>query len=48
MNLFSKVRRVATPLALIVAMALIASCSSTKKYGCPNHLNSGNGTAYTR
>jgi hypothetical protein len=47
MNLFSKVRRVA-PLALIVAMALMASCSSTKKYGCPNHLNGGSRTAYAR
>lgn len=48
MNLFSKVRRVA-PLALVIAMALLASCTSTKKYGCPNHLNGGGtGAAYTR
>ena len=37
MQLFSKFRRVA-PIVAIIALALVSSCNSSKKYGCPNHL----------
>ncbi|WP_165836397.1 hypothetical protein [Taibaiella soli] len=40
MQVISKFRRWA-PVVAIVAFACLASCTSTKKYGCPNHLNSG-------
>jgi hypothetical protein len=33
----SKFRRIVPVVAVILAM-LTVSCTSTKKYGCPNHL----------
>jgi hypothetical protein len=41
MKKLNQLRRIA-PVVIVVAM-LIAStaCTSNKKYGCPNHLNSG-------
>ena len=37
MPLISKIRRIA-PIVAIIALAMMASCNGSKKYGCPNHL----------
>jgi len=38
---FSTLRRIVPAIAIVALALFTASCSSTKKYGCPNHLNSG-------
>lgn len=38
MQAFSKLRRIA-PVVLLAAMVLAASCTSSRKYGCPNKLS---------
>jgi hypothetical protein len=38
MQVFSKLRRFA-PIVAILAITLLASCTHTAKYGCPNHLH---------
>ncbi|XZF13900.1 hypothetical protein ACTHGU_19120 [Chitinophagaceae bacterium MMS25-I14] len=40
MQVFSQIRRWA-PVVAIAAITILASCTSTKKYGCPNHISSG-------
>lgn len=37
MQLFQMLRRV-VPVVALIALALTTSCTSVKKYGCPNHL----------
>lgn len=37
MNRFFSIRRFA-PVAIAIALFMLASCASSKKYGCPNHL----------
>jgi hypothetical protein len=37
MQAISKLRRI-VPVIAVVALALLASCASNKKYGCPNKL----------
>jgi hypothetical protein len=37
MKAISKLRRV-VPVVAVVALTLLASCASNKKYGCPNKL----------
>jgi len=37
MQAFSTIRRI-VPVVAVVALFLLASCASNKKYGCPNKL----------
>jgi len=39
MKAFSSLRRL-VPVVAVVALVLLASCASNKKYGCPNKLQS--------
>lgn len=34
----SKMLRLITPVAAIIVLTMTLSCTSVKKYGCPNHL----------
>lgn len=38
MQAISRFRRLAPVVVVIVLSVLVASCSGTKKYGCPNKL----------
>jgi hypothetical protein len=37
MQAFSTLRRI-VPVVAVVALVLLASCASNKKYGCPNKI----------
>lgn len=41
MKVFSTLRRVAPAVVVVALVMLMASCASSRKYGCPNHLNAG-------
>lgn len=41
MKVFSALRRVAPAVVVVALLLLTASCATNRKYGCPNHVNSG-------
>lgn len=38
MQINSRVRRIVPVMVVVALVVLMASCSSSKKYGCPNHI----------
>jgi len=38
MQLNTKVRRIGSIVVVVALVMFMASCSTSKKYGCPNHI----------